>query len=261
MVRRSVSLSRQVVQEILAGIENASLVQANGMLPSEAELSQLYRVSRATVREALSQLEHRGVVERRHGVGTFLAPQSPKLDAGLEELESLETLAKRIGLETRMGKLAVEERPASPVESQALDIAAGIPVLAVARVILTRERPIAYLVDIVPTAILRRSDLDRAFRGSVLDLLLQRPDLSLSHSRTDIRIESASQAIAAKMQLQPGDPLHRLEAQLFTRDGQVADYSQSYLVPGFFHFHVIRRVPQGNGALGRSQPSGLSGDL
>jgi GntR family transcriptional regulator len=245
MVRRSISLARQVVQEILAGIEAGNLVRDSGLLPSETELSQRFEVSRATIRDALSQLEQRGVVIRRHGVGTF-ASQLPRIDAGLEELESLETLARRIGLKTRMGEPMIEERPATSAEAECLQISSGASILSVARVIMTGEQPIAFLIDIVPTTVLQRKDLDRNFRGSVLDLFIRRGDLPLSHSRTDIMIESANKAIARQLNLQPGEPLHKLEAQLFTRDGRVIDYSQSYFVPGYFHFHVIRRVGKPN---------------
>ena len=59
MVRRSISLARQVVQEILTGIESGKLMRDNGLLPSETEMSQRFEVSRATIRDALSQLEQR----------------------------------------------------------------------------------------------------------------------------------------------------------------------------------------------------------
>jgi len=241
MVRRSISLARQVVQEILTGLEAGNLARDNGLLPSETELSQRFEVSRATIREALSQLEQRGVVIRRHGVGTFVS-QLPRIDAGLEELESLETLAQRIGLKTHMSEPIIEERPALPAEAEHLQIPSATPVLSVMRVIMTGKQPIAYLVDVVPTTVLQRRDLDKTFRGSVLDLFIRRGDSTLSHSHTDILIESADLAIARRLHLQPGEPLHKLEAQLYTRDGRVIDYSQSFLVPGYFHFHVIRRV-------------------
>lgn len=241
MVRKSISLARQVVQEILTGIEAGNLVRDNGMLPSETELSQRFEVSRATIREALSQLEQRGVVTRRHGVGTF-ASQLPRIDAGLEELESLETLARRIGLKTRMGEPMIEQRPATAAEAKGLQVSAETPILSIARVIITGRQPIAFLVDVVPTTVLQPKDLDRNFRGSVLDLFIRRDDLPLSHSRTDILVESANKTIAQHLKLQPGEPLHKLEAQLYTRDGRVIDYSESYFVPGYFHFHVIRRV-------------------
>jgi len=241
MVRRNLSLAAQVVQELLAGIASGKLVRANGALPSEAELSQRFQVSRATIRDALAQLEQRGAIIRRHGAGTFVTPL-PRLDAGLEELESLETLARRSGLSTKMGELLIEERPPTSHEAEALQAPHDTLVLSISRVILTDQRPIAYLIDVVPTTILRRPDLDKNFRGSVLDLLIRRRDLQLSHSRTEITIESADRVLARKLRVKVGAPLHKLKAQLYTLEGHIIDYSISYLVPGYFHFHVIRRI-------------------
>ena len=31
-------------------------------------------------------------------------------------------------------------------------------------------------------------------------------------------------------------------ARLYATDGRVVDYSHSYFLPGYFHFHVVRRV-------------------
>jgi GntR family transcriptional regulator len=241
MVSRNLSLSRQVVQEILTGIDAGTLPRVNGMLPSETELGQRFDVSRATIREALSQLEQRGVVLRKHGVGTFVSHQT-LLDAGLEELASLETLAGRIGAKTQMGDPSIEERNPSSRESALLQIAPNASILAVSRVIKTGERSIAFLIDIVPTTILSQQDLAKNFRGSVLDVLLRRKDLRLSHSRTDILIESASKGVASKLGVRPGTALHKLEAQLIARDGRVIDYSTSYLVPECFHLHVNRKI-------------------
>jgi GntR family transcriptional regulator len=242
MVHKSIPLAQQVVNEILSGIEASNLARDDGLLPSEAELSKRFDVSRATIREALSRLEQRGIVIRRHGVGTFVAPRQPVLDAGLEQLESLDTLARRIGLETRMGESEIAEREATPHEADRLQIAPGTQVLSVARVIMTGTRPVAYLVDVVPTTLLQKQGLGETFNGSVLDVLIQRREPALSHSRTDIIIEAADLPTARKLQMQRGDMLLKLDAQLHSRDGHIVDYSLSYFVPGYFRFHVVRRI-------------------
>lgn len=242
MVRKSIPLAQQVVNEILAGIEAGNLARDDGLLPSEAELSNRFDVSRATVREALSRLEQRGIVIRRHGVGTFISPQQPVLETGLEQLESLDTLARRMGLETHMGEAEIVEREAAPHEVERLQVAPGTQVLSVTRVIMTGARPVAYLVDVVPTAFLGKQDLSEMFNGSVLDLFLQRGEPVLSHSRTDIITEAADLPTARKLNLQRGDMLLKLEAQLFSCEGHIVDYSLSYFVPGYFRFHVVRRI-------------------
>ena len=246
MVRKSVPLAQQVVDEILAGIRAGHLARDGGLLPSEAELSQRFNVSRATLREALSKLEQAGVILRRHGVGTFVTPPSPVIETGLEELESLETLARRIGLKTHMGKAVIEERTTTAGEASRLQISPQDPVLAVARVIMAGKRPVAYLVDVVPILYLRQRDLDESFGGSVLDLFIQKGAPALSHSRTDIVAEAADATVARKLRLQSGEALLKLEAQLYSRDGCVVDYSLSYFVPGYFRFHVVRRIGQSN---------------
>jgi GntR family transcriptional regulator len=169
------------------------------------------------------------------------------IESGLEELESLHTLARRIGLETRMGEAEIVEREATPDEAGRLNVPAGAPVLAISRVMMTGAQPIAYLVDVVPIAFLRRQDLEETFNGSVLDLFLQRSQPALSHSRTDIMTATADGTLARKLGLRRGGMLLKLEAQLCARDGQIVDYSLSYFVPGHFRFHVVRRVGKING--------------
>ena len=242
MVRKSAPLAQQAADEILSGIRSGKLANGDGLLPSEADLSLRFEVSRATIREALAKLENAGVIIRKHGVGTFVAPPQPVIDAGLEELESLETLAERIGLETHMSRASIDEREASAIEVDRLQLTSADQVLSVARVIMTGKRPVAYLVDIVPLQYLRQQDLAETFNGSVLDLFLRRGQPALSHSRTDIIPVPAEDSIARKLQVKVGDTLLKLEAQLFTREGKVADYSLSYFVPGYFHFHVVRRI-------------------
>lgn len=242
MVRKSLPLAQQVVQEILTGIEAGSLVRADGLLPSEAEMSRSFDVSRATIREALSRLEQSGVVYRRHGVGTFVAPPGPVLEAGFEKLESLRTTARRMGLDTRMGEAEIEEREASAYEAECLAVAPGTQVLSARRVMLTGPQPVAYLIDIVPLSILRQQDLGEDFEGSVLDILIQRHQPELSHSNTNISIEAADAPTARRLQIKRGEMLMKLEAQLYSREGAIVDYSLTYFVPGYFRFHVVRRI-------------------
>lgn len=242
MVQKNVPLAQQVVNEILTGIERGVLAGENGLLPSETELCRRFEVSRATVREALSRLEQRGVVIRRHGVGTFLAPSGAILEAGLERLESLTTIAHRMGLETSTSEVELVERAASALEAAALNLQPDAPVLSVTRVICTAQKPFAYLIDVLPTACLPKAAIPPDFTGSVLDLLITRSDPPVQYSRTDILTDIADTLIARKLNLHPGELVLKLEAQLYARDGRVVDASLSYFVPGFFRFRVMRRI-------------------
>ena len=244
MVRRSPTLARQAALEIVDGIQSGTLAGEDGLLPSETILSERLGVSRATLREALSQIEHSGLIVRRHGIGTFVSPAGPMMEAGLEQLESIETLAERIRVEIHMGECEIRERFASAKEAEFLRVPDGAAVVAVRRVIMTGEERIALLVDVVPADVLDPQDLRDSFHGSVLDLLLRRGEPPLQHSYTELVAEAADPELARSMHLQAGAPLLRFTAQLYTTDGRVVDYSVSYFTPGHFRFHVIRRVSQ-----------------
>ncbi len=211
-------------------------------LPSEPDLAKRLGVSRATLREAMRSFEGQGMIRRRQGVGTFVVAKVPVIETGLEVLESIETLAQRTGLPVSMGELQVRQVAAGEEEAAGLNVAEGTPLTQVTRVIYTDSRPIACLVDTLPVDILTSADLETGFTGSVLDLLLHRGDPKLTHSRSEIRATGATSEVARSLQVQRDDVLLHFVAQLFAEDGRVVDYSFSYFLPGYFRFHVIRKV-------------------
>lgn len=217
-------------------------VSPGEQLPPEPALAKQLGVSRPTLREVLRTFAERGLLVRRHGVGTFVASRLPVLEAGLEVLESLERMAQRLELETEMVHLAVAERPATDDELDGLELAEATEVLVVDRVIEIEGEPVADLRDVVPVTYLSRVDLGEHFRGSVLDVLLARGTPVLSISRTEILVELACAAQAQRLVVPCASALLKLVAQLFSYDEHVVDYSVSTFVPGHFRFHVMRQV-------------------
>jgi GntR family transcriptional regulator len=101
---------------------------------------------------------------------------------------------------------------------------------------------VAYLVDALPQDVLSSDELQAGFTGSVLDLLLKRGTPPLANSYTEIRAVAATGEIARALEIQRGDVLLLFVARLNAAGGRVVDYSQSFFLPGFFRFHVVRRV-------------------
>ncbi len=225
-------------------IDLAGLIErtpAGQRLPSEPDLAKQMGVSRATLRDAMRTFETQGLIRRRQGSGTFVVGKVQALESGLEVLESLETMANRLNLEITVSNLSVEQEVADENIAKNLNLSVGAPLLRVRRVIRADDRPVAYLVDILPENVLRMDDLPADFRGSVLDFLLGRGD-SLKSSRANISALGATADVAKVLEIQRGDVLLHLYAQLFDGSGKVVDYSLSYFIPGYFHFHVVRRV-------------------
>lgn len=211
-------------------------------LPAEPELARQLGVSRATLREAMRAFEGQGLIRRRQGVGTFVVGRTHVLESGLEVLESIETMAQKIGLDVTMGHLDVSEMQANAHQAEQLQVEEGAPLIRVARVIRADNRPVAYLIDMLPVNVLPTEAVASGFTGSVLDLLLRRGDLHLTRSLAEISSVAASGEVSRALEIQRGDVLLMFSARLYTQEDRVIDYSLSYFLPGYFRFHVVRRV-------------------
>ena len=210
-------------------------------LLNEPELAKQMGVSRATLREAMRTFETQGLIRRRQGSGTYVVGKVPVMDAGLEVLESLDTMARRMDLPITISDLHVEQVQADAETAKGLSVSEGNRLTRVRRVIRADGRPAAYLIDTLPETILKSDELPAEFSGSVLDFLIARGD-KLGISRATIGATNAPADVAKPLEIQRDDVLLKFESQLFDAKGGVVDYSVSYFIPGYFHFHVNRRV-------------------
>jgi len=211
-------------------------------LPSEPKLAEQLNVSRATLREAMRTFESQGLLRRRQGLGTFVVGPTHVIDSGLELLESIETQAERTGFDVDMGTYQITHIQSNKIQAEKLSLEEGSPLIKIDRVILTDNTPVAYLVDTLPETILDQDVLSNEFRGSVLDLIIQKGDPALSISKTEISAIHAPAEVAKALDIQRGDTLLLLKALLFDEEGNPIDYSHSYFLPGHFRLHIIRKI-------------------
>ncbi|HSK87979.1 MAG TPA: GntR family transcriptional regulator [Anaerolineales bacterium] len=222
----------------------AALIQrtpAGSRLVSEPELAKQLGVSRATLREAMRTFETQGLIRRRQGAGTFVVGQVPIMDAGLEVLESIDTMARRLNLAVTVSDLEIERVDADEKHANGLGVAVGSCVTRVRRVMRADTRPVAYLIDNLPEEILKVEDLPKEFDGSVLDFMRERGD-DLRISRAAISATNATAEVAKALEIQRGDVLLKFVSQIYATEGKILDYTFSYFIPGYFNFHVVRRI-------------------
>lgn len=214
---------------------------AGQRLISEPDLAKQMGVSRATLREAMRTFETQGLIRRRQGSGTYVVGKVPVMDAGLEVLESLDTMASRMNLQTTVSDLHVDQVDADKETAAGLGVAEMVRLTRIRRVMRADSRPVAYLIDTLPADTLKPGDLPNGFTGSVLDLMLSRGN-KLTVSRAAISATNATADVAKALEIQRGDVLLQFVSQLYLDTGKVVDYTLSYFIPGYFHFHVVRRI-------------------
>lgn len=86
---KRVKLSEQASDRLYEMIVEERVYAPGSKLPNENELSEELRVSRTTLREAISFLVAQGVLEIRRGKGTFVAEDVPESGLDLTSLSGL----------------------------------------------------------------------------------------------------------------------------------------------------------------------------
>jgi len=114
----------------LSGRIRSQVLRPGDKLPTESAIMQTYGVSRTVVREALSKLQAAGLVETRHGIGTFVLASRPggifRLDPAdmTKSIEAIAVLELRISLETEAAGLASSRRTAEDLATMREALAA-----------------------------------------------------------------------------------------------------------------------------------------
>ncbi|GAA5237085.1 GntR family transcriptional regulator [Verticiella sediminum] len=229
LIRRSsgTALHRQLFMVLRDEIARGVYAGA-GALPKEEDLCERFDVSRITVRRALADLAALGLVERRHGRGTFITGGPPRVrpTPSLSFLDSLREVAS----ETEVSVVSAE-RVAPPSDMAALmQLAADEPALHVFRVRTAGGVPIMYTEAWVPGEVGKRITT-AAMRKRPLYELMQ--DLGAVFGRVvqEITAQAATPDAAEHLQVEMGTPLIKLVRLIHDRDARPVQHLTSLLPP------------------------------
>lgn len=192
-------------------------------LPSEAELCQMFNVSRPVIRQALRELMTGGLVIRHKGRGTFVAP--PKIREGLfQRLGGFyqDMVDKGYTPVTRV--LKQEVVPANLKVASQLRIDQGTPVVEIERVRSIEDEPIVWVVTFIPYSLcpaLVNADLSRQ---SLYALLENQYGLVIARGRRTLEAVAAQEYEARLLKVAVGSPLVSLNSVSYLSDGTPLEY-------------------------------------
>lgn len=187
---------------------------------SERELAKIHGVSLMTARHALAGLAYEGIVERRHGAGTFVAPPQIHFNKLLSYTEQMASL----GLVPRSRIVS------SGIVNQEQEIAArlGLPpaysLIKIERVRSTANEPVALEVCYLPAEeyqVVLDVPLDRTSLFGVLD---RECGIELAYADEEIDVTFADHRIAKLLNIPNGAPLLRIRQLIFSTKGRATVY-------------------------------------
>lgn len=148
LVQPGIPLYIQIAQDLEKAVRRGTYGVGN-RLPQEAQLQKNYGVSKFTVREALKRLEMKGMVEKRHGVGTIVLGSTPQRPINYVVSDLGDFI--RTAQQARLKKLSVERRGLERSEAEPFGLNIGEPFAIVKGVrVVSDEKIIAYVKVYLP---------------------------------------------------------------------------------------------------------------
>jgi GntR family transcriptional regulator len=189
-----------------------------------------------TARHALAGLEHEGMVERRRGAGTFVAPPRihfNKLMSYTEQMASrgMAAASKLIASKIVEGEEEIAARLVLPASSK---------VIKIERVRHASEEPFALETCYLPADPFPDLVREPLGRGSLFTTLEHDYDIRLTYADEEVDATAADTKVAQALRVPRGAPVMRIRQVIYSSNGKPVIY-----VVGFYraerHSLFIRR--------------------
>lgn len=210
----------------LEGLITSGELALGDKLPPEVEIATALGVSRMTLRQALSAVEAKGLIDRRRGRfgGNFVA--APRFEFDHASLPGFTEQMRRFAVEPGAQVLsATTSRPDAEV-SRALGVRRTDPVHQIMRVRTANGEPIVLEEAYLPAAVFPGM-LSENLQGSLYSLMRGYGHAPRS---ADERIEAtpATAAQAGVLGVEPASPLLLIVRTSFADNGTAVEFSRDY---------------------------------
>jgi DNA-binding GntR family transcriptional regulator len=213
-----VPLYYQAARALEEAIEDGRLPRGS-KLDSELDLAERLGISRPTMRAALKQLVDKGLILRRRGIGTLVAPKPVRRAVALT---SLYDDLKAAGREPRTSVLALAKVPCPPDVAEHLGLGPNAPVLRLERLRAAGSDPIALMYNVVPVGLLEIEKEELEQTG--LYELFRQGGITPHVATQQIGARKAGAKEAELLEIEPGDPVLTMARIAYDTNGRPIEY-------------------------------------
>ena len=196
-------------------------------LANEQQLAAELKVSRSTVREALGTLAAEGLVERRWGVGTFVAPPQDSARLSMATIRSYRDRVEASGHAVTLTAATCLERELPEPAAAALGLPKGTQGWHVERSFAVDGTPSALMAEYMPATV-RDVHLDPspmlAIDSDLYATLNAHIPGLVAHTQTDFEAVSVDEQYAEELGIEVGAPVLRATQITTSGRGEILAY-------------------------------------
>jgi GntR family transcriptional regulator len=181
-------------------------LQPDQPIPSEHELCAQYDVSRITVRKALADLIHEGLLYTVQGKGTFVAARKFRIEWAHEMAGFHADMARR-GLQVKVRVLEQAIVAADQRVAEELNLRLGDPVVKIVRLRFVDDQPFDIATNYTPWVVFPGLEKEDVARGSIYALIRTKYNVQIDHGVRLVEAVACSPDDARLLHIKAGAPL------------------------------------------------------
>ncbi len=216
----------QLAYIIREDIQNGKY-NAEQRIPTEKELSEIYSVSRITIRSALEILVKEGLLMRRRGKGTFIA--SKKLYKSMSGIYSFTDICNINGMKPGAKTIKCVIEDAEPEDITELELTPEDKIIAVERIRYADDVPVSIEISRYPSStyqFLLDEDLNNV---SLFAVLNNKHNIRFSHATKVIEVKRASYQMATYLGVPRDYPLLYISSLTYDMANMPSHRTQQYI--------------------------------
>ena len=230
-------IRKELLQELVSGIYQEAV-----RLPPEVELAAALGVSRTVVRDALSELERGGYIERVRGIGTVVNRGVAALDHRMDRKVEFTRRIAESGRTPHTDHLLVTRQAADADAAAALGMTPGQTVLVVTKRMLADDVPVLLCTDTLPLELFGGRRLDGVdFARPIFDILQQECGIQTTSTIAHLRAVPGAAAERRLLRLGPDKALLELQETCYSRLCRPVVRSRT-LYTDYFDFALVRKL-------------------
>ncbi len=232
------------IQEYIAERVLSGKLAPEEKIQSERDISEDLGVSRMTVRRAITELVNEGLLERKHGSGTYVA--RPKVTYESWELANYVQAMQRRNIATVSQLLEFSEVVASRRLAELLQIDIGNPIYRISMLRLANRVPV--ILERVFVSCKRCPGLEEwnLEKTSINDLLLEAYHITPTRISQTVEAVVASETAAQQLRVNEGFPLLLVSRVIFAEEEAPVVFAQDFLRGDYARIHGDTQLEEGN---------------
>lgn len=228
----------KISDDIAEKIKNKQFA-GGSRLPAERALAEAYKVSRMTLRQAISVLVNQGKLIRKPGSGTYVSDQPTEISENLKGITSFTQIMQSQGKTAKSKFIVFRRHQPTLAEASNLEIGRDEDVITIERVRFGDDEPIAFEIATVPVGLV--GNITKSEMSGGLYEYLEERGFQFGKVVQEFSAVIANETVCKRLGLTTGQAALFLRQTSYLTNGKPFEFVSTYYAGDRYRVYLERQ--------------------